>query len=266
MSDIFDIKNRVVFITGAAGHLGSVITSGLCQAGALVAVNDSSCERLDLLKKQLSASSYNVLPLCFDITDELAIKKAMKEIENKWGRLDVIINNAGGGRTGTVESTEFSDFDSANKLIIHAAFKFVQVAKPLLEKTAKLNVGGASVINIGSMYGVVSPDPSIYGQSGQNSPPYYGAAKAALIHMTKYLACHLAVSKIRVNAISPGPFPKPSVITTNPEFHAKLCKKNPMNRIGQPEELVGPILFLASDAASYVTGVNLMVDGGWTAW
>jgi NAD(P)-dependent dehydrogenase (short-subunit alcohol dehydrogenase family) len=116
------------------------------------------------------------------------------------------------------------------------------------------------------MYGMVSPDPRIYGNSGQNNPPFYGAAKGALLQLTRYAACHLASHKIRVNAISPGPFPAGNLQESNPAFYKELCNKNPMNRIGHPDELAGAILFLASDAASFVTGINLPVDGGWTAW
>jgi NAD(P)-dependent dehydrogenase (short-subunit alcohol dehydrogenase family) len=116
------------------------------------------------------------------------------------------------------------------------------------------------------MYASVSPDASIYGVSGANSPPYYGSAKAALIQLTRYTACHLAADRIRVNSISPGPFPAAQFLQRDPEFASRLSAKVPMRRTGNPEELQGPLLFLASDASSYVTGANLAVDGGWTAW
>jgi NAD(P)-dependent dehydrogenase (short-subunit alcohol dehydrogenase family) len=126
--------------------------------------------------------------------------------------------------------------------------------------------GDASVVNIASMYGHVSPDPAIYGDSGQNSPPYYSAAKAALIHYTRYAAVHLAPDRVRVNAISPGPFPPMRFRDEKPDFYAQLVKKVPMGRIGMAEDMVGPLVFLASPHAQYVTGTNLCVDGGWTAW
>jgi len=112
----------------------------------------------------------------------------------------------------------------------------------------------------------VSPDPRIYGHSGANNPPYYGAAKAALIQFTRYAACHLAEHRIRVNCISPGPFPSKKYLERDPEFRERLSAKNPMGRTGEVDELQGPLLFLASDASSYVTGANVAVDGGWTAW
>ena len=122
------------------------------------------------------------------------------------------------------------------------------------------------MVNIASMYGSVSPDPAIYGDSGANNPPSYGAAKAGLIQFTRYAACHFAAERIRVNCISPGPFPAQRYFDQDPEFRRRLENKIPMRRTGDPQEIRGPLLFLASDASSYVTGINLPVDGGWTAW
>ncbi len=116
------------------------------------------------------------------------------------------------------------------------------------------------------MYGVVSPDPRIYTETTRPNTPEYGAAKAGLLQLTRYLACQLGPMCIRVNSISPGPFPAPAVQQADPEFIRRLGHKNPLGRIGSPDELAGPVVFLASDASSYVTGANIVVDGGWTAW
>jgi NAD(P)-dependent dehydrogenase (short-subunit alcohol dehydrogenase family) len=120
--------------------------------------------------------------------------------------------------------------------------------------------------DVASMYGTVSPDPRIYGASGSNNPPFYGAAKAGLIQLTRYLACHLAASNIRVNSVSPGAFPPDSIRRNQPDFHAELCAKTPLGRIGVPREVAEPIVFLLGAAASYITGANLPIDGGWTVW
>ena len=116
------------------------------------------------------------------------------------------------------------------------------------------------------MYAQVSPDPGLYGASGLNNPPFYGPAKAGLTQMTRYLATHLAEKQIRVNSISPGPFPNPQIQEKKADFVENLAEKTPMKRIGMPNEIKGAVTFLASDASSYVTGINLPVDGGWTAW
>jgi NAD(P)-dependent dehydrogenase (short-subunit alcohol dehydrogenase family) len=182
------------------------------------------------------------------------------------GKLDILVHNAYSGQPGTVENASADDFRNAFDVTVTAAFRLVQQMQPALRRAAEGEGPGASVINIASMYGIVSPDPRIYGDSGSNNPPYYGSAKAGLIQLTRYLACHLAGAGIRVNSISPGPFPPPEIAQTAPGFHAELCRKVPLGRIGRPDELIGALLFLASGASSYITGANLVVDGGWTAW
>jgi NAD(P)-dependent dehydrogenase (short-subunit alcohol dehydrogenase family) len=190
----------------------------------------------------------------------------MGEIAAKFERLDILVNNASAGRPGTLETASTADFEESYRVNVIAAFALLQAATPLLKAAAQRNAGGSSVINIASMYGSVSPDPAIYGSSGANNPPYYGAAKAGMIQLTRYAACHLAADKIRVNCISPGAFPAEQYLQRDPAFRERLNSKNPMHRVGEPSELQGPLLFLASDASSYVTGINLAVDGGWTAW
>src|SRR5262249_52243604 len=149
---------------------------------------------------------------------------------------------------------------------VTSAYRLVQLTLPLLRAAAKGNAAGAAVVNIASMYGVVSPRFALYPARQKPNPPWYGPAKAGLIQLTRYLACELAPQRIRVNSVSPGAFPAPPVTQGDPEFVTRLESQIPLGRIGQPAELVGPILFLSSDAASYVTGTDLRVDGGWTAW
>ena len=241
------------------------MADALAGAGAHVVLNARNRDPLEQLCADLRERGYKVSTACFDVTDEAAVTKNVALIGEKHGRLDIIVNNASEGRAATIESTTCADFEQAYRVNVIAAFRITQVATPLLKDSAKLTAG-SSVVNIASMYGVVSPDPSIYGTSGANNPPSYGAAKSALIQWTRYAACHLAPDRIRVNCISPGPFPAPRYLVADPEFHERLKAKVPMRRTGDPRELRGPLLFLSSDASSYVTGVNLAVDGGWTAW
>ena len=130
----------------------------------------------------------------------------------------------------------------------------------------RLRDAPGSIINIASMYGVVASYPDAYIDLPINSPPVYHGLKGGLIHLTRHLAAYWAQYGVRVNAISPGPFPAPRVTNALPEFISRLEKRTPMGRMGQPEELKGLVVLLASDAGTYITGQNILVDGGWTAW
>jgi len=266
INKLFSLENRIALVTGATGYLGKSISIALAGAGAHVIINGRDATKVKDLEEELSNKGYKVKGLSFDVTSDTEVENSIKYIENKLGQLDILVNNAYCGRGGTFKQSTVNDFTSSYEITVIAAFRLIQVSLPLLKKAAQVNKTNASVINIASMYGVVSPDPSIYGNRGANNPPYYGAAKAALIQLTRYASCHLAGDQVRVNSISPGPFPKPDISIDSPSFYKELCKKNPLHRIGYAEELKGPVIFLASDASSFVTGANLIVDGGWTAW
>lgn len=265
-NDVFDLRGRTVLLTGATGRLGEKMAFGLAEAQAHVLVNSRSSLKCQQLASAITRKGGKASPLPFDITGEAKMTNALAKIKRQFKGLDVLINNAYAPSANTIEKSTAKDFRDSYERAVVAPFLLLQGALPLLKEAAKKNRGGASVINIASMYGSVSPDPSIYEGSQMNNPPYYGAAKAALIQFTKYAACHLAPFKIRVNAISPGPFPGPEVRRKQASFFRALCRKVPLGRVGNPEELQGAVVFLASDAASFITGVNLPVDGGWTAW
>jgi NAD(P)-dependent dehydrogenase (short-subunit alcohol dehydrogenase family) len=266
LPSLFRLDGRVAFVSGATGWLGRHIAEILASAGAHVILNARSSSQLQNLCAEFEEKRLAVSSACFDVADFGAIDAFVEDASQRFGRLDVIVNNAYSGRPGTIETATTEDFDQAYRVSVLAAFHLIRQSLPLLKAATQHVPSGASVINVSSMYGVVSPDPSIYGTSGANSPPYYGAAKAALLQMTRYAACHLAPDRIRVNAISPGPFPAQKYLDADPAFRSRLEQKVPMRRTGDPRELRGPFLFLASDASSFVTGINLAVDGGWTAW
>ena len=261
----FRLDERVCFLSGATGHLGRFMAETLAAAGAHVLVNARNSEKVEELVGALRSSGWQASPAAFDVTDEAAIQNWVECTEREQRRLDVIVHNATSGRAGTFAEIQAADFEQVYRINVIAGFQLLKAALPLLRKSAKFTAG-ASVINISSMYGSVSPDPTIYGSSGANNPPSYGPAKAGMLQLTRYAACHLAADRIRVNCLSPGPFPSRQYLEKDPQFDSRLRAKVPMGRTGNPRELQGPLLFLASDASSFVTGINLPVDGGWTAW
>jgi NAD(P)-dependent dehydrogenase (short-subunit alcohol dehydrogenase family) len=262
----FRLDGRVAFLSGASGHLGRPMAWALASAGAHIILNGRALDAIEVLAGELKGAGLSASTACFDVTDESAVRQNMALIQEAYGQLNVLVNNASAGRPGTMESATAADFEQLYRVNVVAAFQLIQAATPLMKEAGLRRRGSASVVNIASMYATVSPDPSIYGTSGANSPPYYGPAKAALVQLTRYAACHLAPQGIRVNCISPGPFPNAKYLERDAGFHQQLEAKIPMHRTGDPAELQGPLLFLASDASSYVTGINLAVDGGWTAW
>ena len=172
------------------------------------------------------------------------------------------MNNAYGATAPDIEDATAEDFDRAYHVGVTAYFLLAR--EVMLHLRERKSPG--SIINIASMYGVVASYPSAYDGLPVNSPPVYHGVKGGLIHLTRHLAAYWARYNIRVNAISPGPFPKPQMKERLPEFIRRLEEKVPLGRMGGPQELKGAVVLLASDAGSYITGQNLLVDGGWTAW
>lgn len=259
------LTDRIAVVTGAGGHLGSAISLGLSEAGAKVHLLGRGEDRLKGVAGQIHDSGGIAEMHAVDITDVNAISSFLDVIREKERRIDVLVNNAYAGPEMGTETNQHQGFQSAYSVAMTSVAEFCLRAEPLL-KAGATRFGQASIVNIASMYGLVSPDPRIYGTTGLNSPPWYGAAKAALLQYTRHLAVQLAPHNIRVNSVSPGPFPNPHIQQEFPEFIAELETKTPLGRIGQPEEVGGVVSFLASDAASFITGTNIAVDGGWTAW
>lgn len=261
--DLFDLHGRSAVVTGGSGHLGSALVEALAEQGADVAVTSRSearCQRVvDRVRKR--GVDGELVALAMDVSDEAAVRSGIDAVQERFGRLDILVNNAYYGDHAPLDDQSVEQWRSSIDGGLTSAFRCTKHAVPVMRSG-----DGGAIVNVASMYGIVSPDPEIYRDDDEiANPASYGAAKAGLIQLTRYLACHLAPDGIRVNAISPGPFPKEEVQETE-WFVEELEAKNPMGRIGQPSELKGAVAYLASDASSYVTGHNLVVDGGWTTW
>lgn len=258
--ELFSLQGRVAIVTGAAGWLGSAMSRALAEAGATLVVTSRQADQAEAFAATLPGEGHIGLGLEQSNTD--TIPGFVAEVERRLGRIDVLVNNAYGATAPTIDTATAEDFDRAYHTGVTAYFLLArEVVRHLRRRQAP-----GSIINIASMYGVVGSYPDAYTGLGINSPPNYHGLKGGLIHLTRHLAVYWAKDNVRVNAISPGPFPAPRVSGPMPEFIERLEAKSPMGRMGRPEELKGAVVLLASDAGSYITGQNLLVDGGWTAW
>ncbi|HLY56240.1 MAG TPA: SDR family oxidoreductase [Stellaceae bacterium] len=258
----FRLDGRTAFLSGAAGHLGRAMARSLAQAGAHVILNGRTAAKLEAFRDELAGAGFAASVAAFDVTDSAAAQDFFGGLS----RLDVLINNAiTGGLPNKDSISGLESFRMALESGVVAAHHNIHAALPALEAAAAA-IGHASVINITSIYGHVSPTFEVYGAGMAASPPQYGAAKGGLLQLTRYLAVQLAPRRIRVNSLSPGIFPWDEVGTRFPDFIERASARTPIGRTGQAHEIGGPTVFLASDASSYMTGADLLVDGGWTAW
>lgn len=268
--EIFNLNGKISVVTGALGKLGYIWVKTLLEAGSRVAALDlpSIEPPISFLELQNQFGADKLKFFKADITEKNDLEKARWQIEHLFGKIDILVNNAGIDnppnapakifRLEEIPSYVFKNIFDVNVI---GAFSCAQVfGQSMAEK------GGGSIINIGSLYASVSPDARNYNHLQSDppflKPPAYGASKAALINLTKYLATHLAHKGIRVNALSPGGVEGGQ----DPEFKRKFCERVPMSRMAKHSDLCGPLVFLASDASVYITGENLKVDGGFTLW
>lgn len=240
--NIFDLSNKVVIITGGSGFLGKYYTEALENLGAKVINFDINSDPK------------------VDITDQKSVLQAVKKVINKNSKIDVLINNASLRTESFFENFEkfpLRDWENVMKVNLTAMFITIQAVVPYMKKQ-----GCGSIINVSSIYGVLGPDFKIYGKLKMTTPAVYSASKAGVLGLTKYLATYLGKENIRVNSLTPG-----GVFNNqDKKFVKKYSLKTPLGRMAQPKDLIGAMVFLSSDASSYITGQNIIVDGGWTAW
>ena len=255
---MFRLDGKTAFVSAARGHLGQAMARALGHAGAHVIVNGRDAEALANFVRTLRDEGISSEDAAFDVTDISALTGFLATRP----RLDILVNNAVAMQVKSFEALTAADFARTHESAVTVAFEAARAALPAL-KAAVAAGGDASIINIASMYASVAPDARIYADRAGQSPFHYGPAKAGLIQLTRHLAAEFGPCGVRVNALSPGPFP---ASVADAAFGERLAARTMLGRLGQPAEIGGPLLFLAAPASSYVTGATLAVDGGWTAW
>ena len=259
---MFDLTNKTILVAGGAGYLGSKLCEAILLHNGNVCIADIDQDKTNSLKNLLSTkfSNRNIFATTLDIKDEDSILECVNKTHQHFDNINGLVNATYGATGKTLEELTSKEFNDANEINLTGSFILSR------HVIAKMKDGG-SVVMFASMYGIVSPKPNLYPDGINPNPIEYGAGKAGLIQLTKYLASHYGNKNVRVNAIAPGPFPDiKKNANYNQEFLNNLRDSTMLKRLGESQEIAGPIIFLLSKASSYITGQVLKVDGGWTAW
>ncbi len=260
VNELFDLAGQVALVSGASGHLGFSLASALAEAGASVVVTSRDHGRAQQTASRLTVRGRaRHTGVVLDHMDDASVRRGFNEAVTRMTRLDILVNN--GHEAVASDWTNVTPAEFSRQL--QNATGYFSLAR-LTRDHAVQKRRPASIILIGSMYGVVGSYPDAYEGLMPASPVAYHALKGAVVQMTRHLAVYWARDAVRVNCLSPGPFPNDARVPA--ELVARLESKSPMGRMGQPHELKGAMLLLASPAGSYITGQNIVVDGGWTAW
>lgn len=260
LHELMDLRGRKALVTGGAGHIGPVAVEALKELGADVAITDHQWDRLQDMGKHVRA-----LTLLCDLSEPDEVEGLIESVEHQLGGLDILVHCAaltgqgGGLRAGWVaplakQSAEA--FEYSFRVQALSLFKMCQRGSRMLGAS-----GRGSVIVLGSIYGIVAPDKALYAGTGMAAPLGYSATKGAVLQMVRHLAAEMAPA-VRVNCLTPGGLLRSQAR----EFVDRYTERTPLGRMGKEEDLKGAIAFLASDLSSYMTGANLVVDGGWSIW
>ncbi len=270
----FDLTGKTAIVTGGSGLLGAEFCRTLAEGGANVVVADIAEDAAQKIAQGLKDAGYSAASFGLDVTRKESAEEMVSETLKKFGSLDILVNSAAldpkfdadasskGIAPGAFEDYPLEDFKAAVDVNLTGMFLVTQACvKPMISQGKK-----GSIINTCSTYGLNGPDQRIYlqddGRRVAFKPVYYTTTKAGVMGFTKYLAAYYAETDIRVNALTPG-----GVFNDhNDTFNRKYSEKTIMGRMARKDEMNGALLFLASEASSYMTGNNVVVDGGWTAW
>lgn len=262
LNRLFGLEGSVAVVAGGGGRIGRPLCRALAEAGAAVCVLDiDDAAATTTADEAHRLSGVATLAIAADCTRPQELDEAAARTADALGRPNILVNAAQFRGPGFY-SSNVADYPAETwrkvlEVNLSGVFFTCQAFGRLMARH-----GGGAIVNLASTYGVVSPDPRIYGDSGLNSPPAYAASKAGVVQLTRYLAVHWRAQNIRVNCLVPG-----GVFDgQQPEFVAEYCRRTPLGRMAAPEDYQGPVLFMVSDASRYMTGAVVTVDGGWTAW
>jgi NAD(P)-dependent dehydrogenase (short-subunit alcohol dehydrogenase family) len=264
LKELINLDGRVALITGGAGHVGSAMGEALAELGAKIIVLDSTQEICALESERIeNLFDVEALPMAIDLSDERAVRSAPDTVLKRFGRLDILVNCAAMVNTSDMNGwiVPFKEqgievWRLALEVNLTAPFILTQIFADALTVS-----GHGSVINVVSIYGMVGPDMRLYEGTNLGNAAAYGVSKGGLLQLTHWLATVMAPA-VRVNAIAPG-----GIWRNQPEaFIKRYVERTPLRRMGNEEDFKGAVAYLASDLSAYVTGQNLVVDGGWTVW
>lgn len=257
--DKFKLTGKIAFVTGGVGLIGTEVTKALADAGAKVIILDINKEKADKLQKQLKKEGKDVEFEEFDTTNLEEVDEKIEDLRKKYKRIDIWINTAYPRTKDWGESLENLSLSSWRENIDIHLNSYSWISKKVCQIMKKQK--GGCLINFGSIYGVVGNDFTIYEGTPINPPMAYNAIKGGIINLSRYLASYFGKYNVRVNTICPGGI----FDNQNKIFVKNYSKRALLKRMGTPEDIAAAVLFLASDASSYITGTAFMVDGGWTA-
>ncbi len=270
--DIFSVQDYIAIVTGGMGQLGKQFVKTLAERGARVAIFARHIPEPAQICEVFPECCKRIIAISVDITKKKSIQDGLDVVLKKWGTPHVLINNAGLDTqpsappevSGPFENFPEEVFREVVEVNLVGTFLACQVVGAAMAKE-----GRGSIINIGSIYGMLSPVQDIYAYKAEKTgipfvkPVAYCASKSGIYNLTRYLATYWASKGVRVNTLTPSGVWRS---TQDPEFQANYCARIPIRRMAREDEFNGAIIFLASQASSYMTGSNLVIDGGWTAW
>jgi NAD(P)-dependent dehydrogenase (short-subunit alcohol dehydrogenase family) len=254
--DRFALTGKTVLITGGVGLYGSHFARALAEAGAHVVTTSREAARAVEAARTLSAEGFEATGLALDLSDAANVERFSDGLEAAVGPVDVLVNNAVHRAGGALEDTTVADWEATSAVNSRGLFQLTRdVAAGMAERRR------GSIVNIGSIYGIVAPEFAIYEGTGMTMPAFYAYDKAGMIGFTRYLAAWLGPRGVRANCLCPGGL----LAGQDERFVEAYTARVPLGRLAGPDDVTGALVFLASDASGYVTGTTLPVDGGWTA-